>query len=238
YYIILYYIRYIFLDIRPFNRAKLYYIDLFYLLYYIILYYIILYYIFLDIRPFNRAKLFNVGFVESRKDYKFDCYIFHDVDFLPDNNLNLYHCSDMPRHMTVYYSNHPYENDEGLERYFGGVVMLKEEHLERINGWSNSFWGWGGEDDDIRRRILRHNLSIVRYSKSVGHYTMLRHKQAPKNARRYHLLEKSKEMEKINGLNNLKYKLVSKIKHSLYTSINVDLSIGERLNKHKKNIIL
>ena len=31
----------------------------------------------------------------------FDCFIFHDVDLLPENDRNLYTCPEQPRHMSV-----------------------------------------------------------------------------------------------------------------------------------------
>ena len=36
--------------------------------------------------------------------------------------------------------------------YMGGVSMLRKEHFEQINGMSNLYWGWGGEDDDLYAR--------------------------------------------------------------------------------------
>jgi hypothetical protein len=48
---------------------------------------------------FNRAALFNVGFIEAMKLYSFDCFIFHDVDLLPEDLRNVYKCGDKPRHM-------------------------------------------------------------------------------------------------------------------------------------------
>lgn len=49
---------------------------------------------------FNRATLFNVGYVEALKVKRWDCFIFHDVDLLPMNDHNLYHCPRTnPRHM-------------------------------------------------------------------------------------------------------------------------------------------
>lgn len=37
---------------------------------------------------------------------------------------------------------------------FGGVTAIKREHFELVNGHSNKFFGWGGEDDDMFRRLL------------------------------------------------------------------------------------
>lgn len=54
-----------------------------------------------DLKLFNRAMLFNVGFAEALKDDNWDCFIFHDVDLLPENDKNLYSCPESPRHMSV-----------------------------------------------------------------------------------------------------------------------------------------
>jgi hypothetical protein len=48
---------------------------------------------------FNRAALFNVGYIEAMKLYSFNCFIFHDVDLLPEDLRNLYKCGEKPRHM-------------------------------------------------------------------------------------------------------------------------------------------
>ena len=34
----------------------------------------------------------------------------------------------------------------------GGVCALRTDHFKKINGYSNMFFGWGGEDDDFYRR--------------------------------------------------------------------------------------
>ena len=51
--------------------------------------------------PFNRAGLFNAGFKEALKLNDFDCFIFTDVDLLPENDHNYYGCPTSPRHMSV-----------------------------------------------------------------------------------------------------------------------------------------
>ncbi len=50
---------------------------------------------------FNRAKLLNVGYLEALKDYSWDCFIFHDVDLVPENDRNLYICDKQPKHLVV-----------------------------------------------------------------------------------------------------------------------------------------
>jgi hypothetical protein len=58
---------------------------------------------------FNRATLFNIGYLESRRLGQFDCYIFHDVDLLPEDDRNLYTCSTSPRHLSVAVDKFQYE---------------------------------------------------------------------------------------------------------------------------------
>lgn len=50
---------------------------------------------------FNRGMLFNIGFVEAQKLDQWDCYVFHDVTFIPMDNRNLYRCLYQPHHMAV-----------------------------------------------------------------------------------------------------------------------------------------
>ena len=45
--------------------------------------------------------LFNIGFLEALKINDWNCFVFHDVDLLPENDFNIYNCADMPRHMSV-----------------------------------------------------------------------------------------------------------------------------------------
>ena len=43
-------------------------------------------------------------------------------------------------------------------------------HKRLVNGFSNQFWGWGGEDDDMADRIIAHNLTITRPSPDIARY--------------------------------------------------------------------
>ena len=85
-----------------------------------------------DSNEFNRAALMNVGFKESLKDFNWACFIFHDVDHLPEDTRNLYSCSDQPRHMVVAVDRWKYKLIYPV--YFGGVVALRRDYFEAING--------------------------------------------------------------------------------------------------------
>jgi hypothetical protein len=41
----------------------------------------------------------NVGFKESSRIHSYNCFIFHDVDLLPEHTGNIYKCGDFPKHM-------------------------------------------------------------------------------------------------------------------------------------------
>jgi beta-1,4-galactosyltransferase 1 len=126
--------------------------------------------------PFNRAMLMNVGFKEALKSRNFDCFIFHDIDLLPEDDRNLYTCPPgQPRHMSVAVDIFKYRLP--YPAIFGGVSAINREHFQLLNGFSNSFWGWGGEDDDMSNRIRYHNLYISRYPLTIARYTMLTHKK-------------------------------------------------------------
>uniref|UniRef100_A0A182MW45 Galactosyltransferase N-terminal domain-containing protein n=1 Tax=Anopheles culicifacies TaxID=139723 RepID=A0A182MW45_9DIPT len=96
---------------------------------------------------FNRAKLMNIGFVEAMKQKNWECMVFHDIDLLPMDDRNLYTCPDQPRHMSVAVDTFCFKLP--YNAIFGGVSAMTEKQFRMVNGFSNSFWGWGGEDDDM-----------------------------------------------------------------------------------------
>eukprot|EP00105_Crassostrea_gigas_P036907 XP_019921055.1 PREDICTED: beta-1,4-N-acetylgalactosaminyltransferase bre-4 isoform X2 [Crassostrea gigas] len=50
-------------------------------------------------KPFNRGKLFNIGYKEAKK-FNHTCFVFHDVDLIPENDKILYGCVRSPMHLS------------------------------------------------------------------------------------------------------------------------------------------
>ena len=55
--------------------------------------------------------------------------------------------SENPVHIATKLSKYNY--GLGYDQYFGGVVLFNKEQAERTNGYSNDYWDWGQEDDDL-----------------------------------------------------------------------------------------
>lgn len=98
-----------------------------------------------DAKLFNRGMLLNIGFTYAKK-MKCNYVIFHDIDMLPVEVDYSY--SDTPLHLA----------EPVFDRYFGGVTLFPNKIFEKINGYSNKYWGWGFEDDDLLLRCINNNV--------------------------------------------------------------------------------
>jgi hypothetical protein len=105
-----------------------------------------------DDLPFNRGKLLNIGFKTAIRK-QCDYVVFHDVDMLPKDVDYSY--SEVPLHLATDFVN---SKREIFKTYFGGVTMFSIESFKRINGYSNEYWGWGFEDDDLLLRCTEQNV--------------------------------------------------------------------------------
>ncbi|XP_068160280.1 beta-1,4-galactosyltransferase 1-like [Antennarius striatus] len=174
---------------------------------------------------FNRAKLLNVGYVEALKEDNYDCFVFSDVDLIPLDDRNLYRCFDNPRHLAVAMDKFNFQLP--YNSYFGGVSSLSKGQFLKINGFSNTFWGWGGEDDDIYNRITFRGMSISRPDFMLGKYRMIKHlrdvhnEPNPENPNK---LSQTEWTMGSDGINSLQYTIKAVVKDSLYTFINVDIN--------------
>lgn len=101
---------------------------------------------------FNKAKINNIGFIEAKKNNNIDRFLFNDVD------------------------NYPLKRDfidftkkiEGVHHFFGflfcigGIYLFSKSDFEKINGFSNEYYGWGTEDEDLLARINIFKIKVLR----------------------------------------------------------------------------
>ena len=171
---------------------------------------------------FNKGKLQNIGFKEAQRYGKFDCFVFHDVDMIPEDERNYYGCPTSPRHLSPSldkHGNHVYSPDA-----FGGAVAFLREDFVNVNGYSNSFYGVEGENDDMLARIRRHHKQTSRPVLEIGRFAMLRHKSRLKSKEEGHEEQRVKPLtDEKDGLNTLRYKVLHSDQYDLFTLIKVDL---------------
>jgi beta-1,4-galactosyltransferase 1 len=120
-----------------------------------------------DNKEFNRAKLLNVGYAEFPD---FDYYAFHDVDMLPVDSDYSY--VDGPTHLASRAEQFDYKLP--YDGYFGGVTIFDKASFVKINGYSNEYWGWGAEDDDV---LLRCSIMGVPTFRKDCKYRSLSHER-------------------------------------------------------------
>ena len=141
-----------------------------------------------DEKPFNQGKLLNIGYTCSQKtdysslrdnfeksynsakpfrkewknhkcsDWDFTSFAFHDVDLLPEKDVDYSYPEDSPIHLAGYTSEYDYQLQ--FADYFGGVTLFTREQYELVNGRSNNYWGWGYEDDDLLFRCKDAGLPV------------------------------------------------------------------------------
>tara|TARA_R110002126_G_scaffold101229_3_gene233281 strand:+ start:752 stop:2176 length:1425 start_codon:yes stop_codon:yes gene_type:complete len=108
-----------------------------------------------DAKLFNRGMLLNIGFKEAQK-HKCNYVCFHDVDMIPSKVDYSY--SENPVHLAHTLINYDNTHKPIFDQYFGGVTLFPTELFSKINGYSNDYWGWGFEDDDLLRRCMKADI--------------------------------------------------------------------------------
>ena len=177
-----------------------------------------------DSLPFNRGKLLNAGFLETHKGSDYSA--FHDVDMLPKKPNAGYHYTETGRqvHSPTEYS-------------MGGISIVNNDINLKINGWANTYWGWGGEDRNYCHRFNNHNIELEesqgfrKWAWGKEHFMELEGYHDPnrkdlkktqqKITRKFKTLPETNDLD---GLNNCIYNIVSIDKYELYDMINVDLT--------------
>lgn len=168
-------------------------------------------------KPFNKGKLSNIGF--DIKKNSSDYFCFHDVDMIPQEDVD-YSYTETVTHLASKVSQFSYKLP--AYDYFGGVILFNKGSFEKINGFSNDYWGWGGEDNDLYLRVTKNKIE---WNRKECTFESLPHKK------NYVKVEHDENVKKLysnydfnlDGLNNLSYKISDSKKINDFTDhIKVD----------------
>lgn len=190
-----------------------------------------------DSKPFNHAKLTNIG---AQYAWDSDYFCFHDVDMIP--LVSDYAMVNHP--VLLANSVSQFDVEKNHSSYFGGVIMLTKVHFEKVNGFSNEYWHWGYEDDDMMMRCLMSGLTPIAFKE--GRYESLPHKKSiardsegnyqedqamiaylkslyMKNKKRFKKMRRGLVNFQADGFKQLQYKLIKEESFALYKKLVVEL---------------
>lgn len=114
--------------------------------------------------------------------------ILHQVDYYPTDDVS-YNIDDqpiLPAKFGIFVNNDftrrsledipgGYRSwDTGIDdNFYGGVVIMRKEHWDKINGINPLYKGWGNEDEDLRERFKWAGYTPKR--NNIGTYLCLHH---------------------------------------------------------------
>lgn len=149
-------------------------------------------------KAFNRGKLLNIGVLLSSNDY----FLLHDVDMLVQGPVD-YSKPDEPTLLATNASQFKWQMP--FPEYFGGVVAFTRQDFTDLNGYSNEFWGWGGEDNELRYRCLGMGYNI---QYRPHRYFSLPHDKHPIGFDAKKMEQAKKPRQDDDGLLNTRYELI------------------------------
>lgn len=165
-------------------------------------------------KPFNRGLIKNIGALQSQADY----FIFHDVDMLVQGHMD-YSYPEHPTHLATHASQFGWKMPH--DKYFGGVVAFNRTDFDKVNGYSNLFPGWGGEDDSLYYSVLSAGLQVV--SREHRYLSLPHPKDHPTGFDPVKMEQAKAPRQPDDGLNNCQYSIVNKMDIPQGRIITVDI---------------
>ncbi len=170
-------------------------------------------------KPFNRAKLLNVGYVQYCQN--FDYFAAHDVDMLVSKGFKHYlippiEVAQLATHAQQFKYVMPFPE------YLGGVTLFNNTFFERIGGYSNNFWGYGGEDNELYLRIKSLNGNIE--YRDCWHQCLYHPPSHPTGVDWEKMAQAKKPRELNDGISFTKYEIIEE-KPILDTAIRLKVKI-------------
>lgn len=110
-----------------------------------------------DDKLFNRGATKNIA-AKIAFEEGCDYIAWHDIDMIPEEGCDYTYPETLPRHIATRLSKFDY--GVSYPEYFGGIVLFSKDQVERTNGYSNEYWDWGMEDDDLFWRCYKEGLAV------------------------------------------------------------------------------
>lgn len=171
--------------------------------------------------PFNRGKLLNIGFTEVGCNFDYVC--IHDVDLILEpekgEGADGYRRPENPTLLATHLGQ--FNQNLAYKEFFGGINLFTSEHFKAFNGFSNTYYSWGGEDSELYDHILRSGFTIDRrelWHKSLNHKRNFDPVLLKENIKRCR-----EPREEYDGLSHCEYDLLSYEDKGEYILIKVDL---------------
>jgi hypothetical protein len=180
-----------------------------------------------DTHKFNRGALLNAGyhFLNSLESMDIDVgvkqslqrvkkFVFHDVDLLLPHAISDVYYGDDSKGKDIIHMGHLIDNYYDYPDFLGGIIAFSKEAFESINGFPNHMYGWGGEDDALKIRIVSNSLTVYRPDeKKEGTEMTLPVAKDTKNVKSMIDQHKNEDLIldehiwRMNGINSVQYKL-------------------------------
>jgi hypothetical protein len=185
-----------------------------------------------DNKKFNRGALLNIGFTIAKNKKQHNIYIFHDVDLIspPEISKVYSHNLQYPIHIASLWKE-KYKFNE----FLGGIISFNENIYKKVNGFPNSFFGWGGEDDAMYNRLTINNIPVYNITLSSTQNISIKEITHQQTSNIEQLTNKNKKINILNdlnnwkkdGLNTIKYKInnIRKLKYNNINKYNVNINL-------------
>ena len=179
---------------------------------------------------FNIGKLKNIGFdIAKKSGMDFSHIIFSDIDVIPNTELMHYYLTKpmIPTALAIEGTRYHSRKKNDGKPFMGAACVFTMEQFQKINGYSNSFYGWGGEDTNLALKINEVGMKIGYPDK--GAVIDLEEQDdisiSLENKVKVILKEKKEKLAyekmaviKNNGISNINYKVVTQKEHTRLSS--------------------
>ena len=125
-------------------------------------------------------------------------------------------------------------------KFFGAVVLFNKQDIVKVNGYSNEYWGWGFEDEELRERCALAGLSLGARDgtfRSLAHDNVhfdadgsMTAKGEANKALFEERMKNLREVSSLDGVSSLEYQL----KNS--SNISINSKVRDNIFHHKVEI--